>query len=62
MPGAMLTRQEQRGDAVPLSLHRRLHQRRQPPRVPLVHLESRVVVEEVVNNGDVSLRAREKLR
>lgn len=61
-PGEVLTRQEQRGDAVLPPLHRCLHQRRQAPGVSLVHLERRVVVEEVVDDGDVSLTAREKLR
>lgn len=60
--GEMLTGQEQCGHAVMLPLHRSLHQRRQAPRVSLVHLECGVVVEEVVDDGDVSLTAREKLR
>lgn len=62
IPWEMLTSQEQRSHTVLLPLHCCLHQRRQAPWIPLVHLKPWVVVEEVVDNGDVSLTAREKLR
>lgn len=61
VPGEMLTGQEQGSHAVLPPLHRGLHQRRQAPGVSLVHLKRGVVVEEVVDDGGVSLTAREKL-